>query len=195
MTETVRRFLAFALPSAAVATIGCLLLAVTIQQQLRQGADDPQNQLVEDAAAALNAGASPASVVGSGRVDLATSLSPFVAVYDQNGRLLAADGELDGAGPQPPIGVLDTARSQDIDRVTWQPRPGVRMALVAIPWSGGTVLAGRSLNRVEEEVDAIGRLIALGWLGAVGAVAFASLLSAVLWPRAEAPIDTSRGPN
>ncbi len=194
MRETVQRFFAFVLPSAALVTIVCLVIAVAIQQQLRQGADDPQHQLAEDAAAALNAGAPPASVVGSGHVDIAASLAPFVAVYDESGHLLAAGGELDGAGPNPPIGVLDTARRQGVDRVTWQPRPGVRVALVVVPWTGGTALAGRSLRRVEDNVEAIGRIVALGWLGGLGVVAVASLLSADLWPRAQAPIDEPRRP-
>ena len=147
MSDTTRRFLAFLLPSAAVATLVCGIVVVALQQELRQAADDPQHQLAEDAIVALDAGAPASSIVGSDRVDIAVSLEPFRAVYDASGGILATDGQLDGAAPGPPRGVLDTARTTGIDRVTWQPRSGVRVALVVLRWSGGTVLAGRSLRR------------------------------------------------
>jgi hypothetical protein len=182
MSDTTRRFLAFLLASATVATLVFLIVVVALQQELRQAADDPQHQLAEDAVAALTAGAPPSSIVGSERIDIAVSLAPFLAVYDASGGILATDGQLDGAAPGPPTGVLDTARTTGIDRVTWQPRSGVRVALVVLRWSGGTVLAGRSLRRVEEEESAVEGIVALGWLGTLTVLSFAALLSARLWP-------------
>jgi hypothetical protein len=183
MSDTTRRFLAFLLPSAAVATLVCLIVVVALQQELRQAADDPQHQLAEDAVIALDAGAPASSVVGSGRIDIAVSLAPFLAVHDASGRLLATDGQLDGAAPGPPSGVLDTARVTGVDRVTWQPRSGVRVALVVLRWSGGTVFAGRSLRRVEEEESAVEGIVALGWLATLAVLCLAAILSARLWPR------------
>jgi len=189
MGETVRRFGAFLWPSVTIATLVCLIPAVALQQELRQAADDPQHQLAEDAVGALQTGASPSAVVGVGSVDIAASLAPFVTVFDTGGLVIATSGQLDGAAPHPPAGVLDTARTSGFDRVTWQPRGGVRVALVVLPWTGGTVLAGRSLRRVEQVESAIERIVALGWLGTLAVVGVAALVSAWLWPNA-----TGRGP-
>lgn len=185
MTDTTRRFLAFFLPAATVAILASALVYVAVQQDLRLGANDPQEQLAEDAVAALNAGAAPASVVGTTKVELASSLAPFIAVYASDGAFLATNGALDGRAPIPPRGVLDTARSSGRNAVTWQPEAGVRIAVVVLPWHGGTVLAGRSLRRVEELESSIEGLVAAAGLGLVGAAAIAALVSAWLWPRRE----------
>ena len=182
MHDTTRRCLAFFVPSATVLTLACLITALAVQQDLRQGSDDPQHQLAEDAAARLDAGEAPSAVAGSGHIDVATSLAPFVAIYDAGGKVLATGGQLDGAAPVPPPGVLDAARASGQDAVTWQPRAGVRVAIVVLPWHGGTVLAGRSLHRVEEMESKIEGLITFGWLGSLAAVAVASLVAAIVWP-------------
>lgn len=177
-----RRTLAFFLPSAVLATALGGLVYVAVQQDLRTGANDPQQQIVEDAAARLDAGTAPAAIVGPGTVDIAGSLAPFVVVYDGSGAVLATDGTLDGAAPRVPHGVLESARASGRDAVTWQPRAGVRVATVTVPWSGGTVLAGRSLRVVEERVASLGLLVGAGWVVALIALAIASFVAASLWP-------------
>jgi hypothetical protein len=100
-----RRALAFFVPAAVLATALCGLVYVEVQQSLRSGANDPQYQMATDAAAQLDEGAVPASVVGSGRVvDLATSLAPFVILFDRNHSILATNATLNGAQPAPPHG-------------------------------------------------------------------------------------------
>jgi hypothetical protein len=69
--------------------------------------------------------------------------------------------------------------------VTWQPRSGVRVATVVLRWSGASVLAGRSLRRVEEMESSIEGLVALGWLAIIAVIVIAALMSARLWPRTE----------
>lgn len=160
--------------SAIMVTGLCALVHVAVQQDLRQGANDPQVQMAEDAAARLEGGAAPADVVprAAPPVDIATSLSPWLAVYDQSGALLAASGQLNGAPPQLPAGVFDTSGWKSIvghhltvfypnneNRFTWQPKDGVRQAVVLVHFSGGLsehgsigsgfVAAGRSLREVE----------------------------------------------
>ena len=171
-------------PAAAVLTVACLLVFVGLQQVLRQGANDPQIQLAEDTARALDGGAVPATLVAGSKVDIGTSLAPFIAVYDQSGAVLATDGTLDGSPPRPPIGVLEAARSAGIDKVTWQPRAGVRIAAVVVPWGGGTVLAGRSLRIVEERVSQLQVLDLAAWLGGLIAVAAASVVASLIGGRA-----------
>ena len=50
----VRRALAFFLPVAVLATLCCGFVYTAVQQDLRMGANDPQLQLAEDAAAFLD---------------------------------------------------------------------------------------------------------------------------------------------
>ena len=181
-TMRLRRALAFFLPVAVLATLACGLVYVAVQQDLRSGANDPQRQLAEDAARALDAGAAPATVVGGSKVDVAQSLAPFVAVFDETGHVLATDGQLDAHDPVPPLGVLDAARAHPPNVVTWQPRPGVRVATVTVPWQGGTVLAGRSLRAVEQREDQTLLIVAAAWLAMMAALAVTAFLAAWLWP-------------
>ena len=51
------------LPFAVIVTAFCGLAYVTVQQALRQGANDPQIQMAEDAAAALDGGAGVDAIV------------------------------------------------------------------------------------------------------------------------------------
>jgi hypothetical protein len=178
----VRRALAFFLPVSVLATLCCGLMYAADQQNLRSGANDPQIQMAQDAAGALDAGAQPTSLVSVGRVDVAHSLAPFLVVFDSSGKVLATDGQLDGHDPIPPSGVLASAANNPPDIVTWQPRSGVRIAAVVVPWQGGSVLAGRSLAQVEiRESNAL--LIALAaWLAMLVALGLASLAAAWLWP-------------
>jgi len=187
----IRRIVARLLPPLVVLAVACGLGYAEAQQVLRASANDPQVQLAEDAAAALDTGAEPAVVVGPGSavaslagqatVDLRTSLAPFVAVYDLSGTPVASNGTLDGKPPMPPAGVLEAARASGRDTVTWQPQASVRIAAVAVPWAGGTVLAGRSLREVEAREDNAFRLaLAAALAGAitlVGAVLVAELLA------------------
>jgi hypothetical protein len=165
---SVKRFLAAWLPLAIVVSALCATIYVVAQQSYRMGANDLPAQLAEDAAAAMGRGASVAAVVGSETVDIATSSAPFVAVFDGAGVLVDSSARLDGAAPSPPKGVLATARANGVNKVTWQPKTGMRMATVtvAVPGDGGnTVMAGRSLRETEAHVDQLGQLVALGWLG------------------------------
>jgi hypothetical protein len=165
MIALLRRSLVAWLPFA-VAITGLAGLAYALDQSnLRQGANDPQIQLAEDAAARLAAGAPVATVVPHTDtvVDIVQSLAPFVIVYDTGDRPLASTATLDGATPLLPAGVSTSARQRE-DRVTWQPRDGVRIAAVVVAYSGGTVVAGRSLREVESRADDALAVTGLAWL-------------------------------
>ncbi len=175
------------LPLAVLATCLCGLIYVVVQQDLRSGANDPQQQLAEDAAAQLDKGASPSSLVTGPTVDLAASLAPFVVVYSPTGTVLATNGELGGQPPMIPVGVLESAQASGIDKVTWQPEPGVRIATVSVPWSGGMVSAGRSLRLVEERESALELVVGAGWVTTLLLVAMASGLAARIVGRKSDP--------
>lgn len=135
-------------------------------QVLRMSANDPQIQLAEDAAQRLNAGEDVAGILPDRKVDMAASLAPFVIVYDNAGRPVASSASLDGTTPTPPRGVLEYVRSHSQERVTWQPRPGVRIASVMIRTANGFVVAGRNMREVEIREDNVVKLAAMGWLAA-----------------------------
>jgi hypothetical protein len=187
-SAVLRRAVALFIPLAVLATISCGLIYVEAQQSTRSGANDPQYQLAEDAAARLDAGAAPASVVDrSSTVDLASSLAPFITVFDSYHVVVATDATLDAGIPAPPHSVLDAASAGSPSAVTWQPRAGVRIAAVTVAWKGGFVLAGRSLQRVEQQ-EANAELIAgAGLASALAALALACLAAAWLWQPRETP--------
>jgi hypothetical protein len=187
-----RRAMAIFLPLAVLVTLCTGLVYVADQQVLRLGANDPQVQLAEDAAHALDGGASAGSLVGAHAIDIASSLAPFVVIFDASGAVLATDGQLDGHDPAPPAGVLERARTNGSNRVTWQPRPGVRVATVTVAWHGGTVMAGRSLREAERREDALLLVAAAAWLAMMAALAVAAFVAARLWASTARGVDGSR---
>lgn len=143
------------LPLAVAITLVSLVIYLAVQQGYRMSANDPQIQMAEDAATRLAADIPAQSIVGTGVVEIGGvrgSLAPYLVVFDDGGRPVASSMRLDGRTPTLPAGVFDYARRHGEDRITWQPRPGVRGAIVVVRHSGrraGFVLAGRSLREVE----------------------------------------------
>lgn len=165
---------------AALITAGALGGYLVMQQAERHAANDPQIQLADDAATALEGGRAPAALVSGDRVDVGRSLAPFVVVLDDAGTPIAASGQLDGRTPVPPAGVLATVRRDGEERVTWAPLSEVRLASVVRRVGGthpGFVVAARSLRETEARIAGIGRLIALGWAVAIVVMSIAVTLA------------------
>jgi hypothetical protein len=147
-----RNSLFFYLIGAAFITIFCGLVYATVQQNYRTGANDPQVQLAIDIRQRLEQGQSINSHFPADTVDLGSSLGLFCTLFDKQGQALRSSGLLDGKFPQLPRGVFASTLSLGEDRVSWQPRPGVRMAMVIEPVHSGNaafVAVGRSLLEVE----------------------------------------------
>lgn len=168
------------LPIAIALTVVCGLVYMSVQQSLRQGANDPQIQMAEDAALALEDGASAEALVASQQVDINHSLAAFLIVYDADGRPVAGSGLLDGKLPEIPRGVLDYAGQNGQNRVSWQPEDGVRIAAVVVPSADRFVLAGRSLREVEKRELQVQGFAAAAWiiglLASLAAVVFGQAL-------------------
>ena len=137
---------------------------VISQQVLRMSANDPQIQLAEDAANRVNRGEIPSAVIPERQIDMASSLAPFIIFYDDSGHPVTGSALLDRSIPAMPPGVFDNVRSHGEERVTWQPRPGVRIASVVTRTTGGFVLAGRNLREVEIRESMVFKLAAAIWL-------------------------------
>ena len=80
----VRRALAFFLPVAVLATLTCGLIYAEVQQDQRSGANDPQVQLAEDAAARLNGTTYGKLIAGlkAANIDLDRKILADLAVRD-----------------------------------------------------------------------------------------------------------------
>jgi hypothetical protein len=170
-------FLAW-LPLAILATLFSGLTYVSVQQSLRNGANDPQIQIAEDISGALAAGTSVQSILqGSGALDISKSLYPYIIVYNEDGKAAGGTGTLNNKLPVPPPGVFAFTKTAGEDRITWQPEPGVRSAVVIRHFSGtqsGFVLVGRSLREIEKRGKNLEFYAGTAWivslLGTLGAV-------------------------
>ncbi|HZU32087.1 MAG TPA: hypothetical protein VFB79_13300 [Candidatus Angelobacter sp.] len=152
---------------AVILTILGGAAAITMQQMLRGGANQPQIDMAEWYASEIGSGEAPGNVIPPGYVDMERSLQPFVIFYDDHGKPGPGTGYIDQAIPTPPAGVFDFVRSHGSENVTWQPRPGVRMASVVKRVGGkgsGFILAGRSLRVVEEQEGLLRRMAFGGWI-------------------------------
>jgi hypothetical protein len=176
-----------ALVLAGIATGVALALYAIPQHVLRSGLNDPQIQLAGDTAARLEQGIAPTDAVpASQQIDMARSLSPFVIVYDDQGRPVASQGLLNGSIPTPPHGVFDNVRRSGQERLSWQPilgsERGVRIATVIERVNGphpGFVLAGRNMREVESRIADVQTMAGLTWLGMLGLIAIGTITFAI----------------
>lgn len=157
----------FWLPLAIAGTIVLFALYAAIQQDMRTGANDPQVQLAQDGAAALEGGLAPTALVGTAKVDMHASLAPFVIIYDDAGKVVASSGTLNGQVPILPSGVFDYAKTAT-DRITWQPASTTRIAAIVKHFDGahpGFIAAGRNLREVESREHQLLLMIGAAWIG------------------------------
>ena len=181
----IRQIIRHWLPLAVIITGLSGLAYVTGQQALRLGGDDPQIQMAQDAASRLTAGEPLASVAPTWTLDVGVSLAPFTIVYDEQGSVLAATGQLHGQPPSLPGGVLDYVRQRGEDRLSWQPEPGTRYAAVVERVTAaqpGFVLVARSLRETERRIGVVQSLALVGWLALLAASLVAVVLVEIVLP-------------
>ena len=166
-TPRVRSAIKRFIPLGFAITLIFFFIFLIVQQALRLGANEQVVQIAHDVSDALGQGA-PYSAFSSPRpVNIASSLSPYAILFDQDTKMLTGSGVLDGEVPRPPKGVFDYVKLHHEERVTWSPKPGVRIALVGVYHSGvnpGFVFAGRSLREVENRIQTLLQLTLLAWL-------------------------------
>lgn len=167
-----KKFLPFAIVISGV----FLTMYGTIQQSYRQSANDPQIQIAEDSAQLLQQGIKPEAVTPGKQIDISQSLATFVIVFDKNGTPLTSSGLLNNQIPTPPPGVFEYTKQHKEDRLTWQPKSGVRIATVIKPYTSGYVLVGRSLREVEERENKLTMQIGIGYIITLLATAFSLII-------------------
>jgi len=154
----------------AIITLACGIIYVTVQQDFRLSANDPQLQMAQDAGIAIDKGADPKNLAGTNtNLELSQNLSPFLVVYDTSGNIVAGTATLNGKPLKIPQGVIDYIRKNGRDAASWQPEPGVRQAMVGVSTAKKDyiVVAGRSLAPTEERIDRLGEQVAFGWVVSV----------------------------
>jgi hypothetical protein len=160
------------LPLAVLATALCVLVYLAVQQTWRHAANDPQVEIAADLAARLEQGTPARVLVPVETADLASSISPFVTLLDDNGGIVATSATLRGRERTVPPGVLDAVRKSGEERLTWQPEIGVRLATIVRRSTApsGFIVVGRSLRESEARTLRFEKLLFLGWLGTLAAV-------------------------
>ncbi len=170
------------LPVAIATTIILGTVYAVVQQNYRQSANDPQIQLVEDSAAALSQGLPPEQLAsGASNVDITKSLAAFVMIFDDKGKTLVSSAVLGSSSPTLPVGVLDSTRNLNVNKITWQIPSGQRFAAVIKHWNStngtsGFELVARSLREIEEREFQLEMIIAAAWIVAMVATLIAEWL-------------------
>ena len=162
-------------PLAIVTTIICGCIYVTVQQDMRTSANDPQIQMAEDAAAALESGSAIQTVLPIETTRMDTSLAPYMMIFADDGKLRGSSVVLNTTIPTVPEGVFNTTRQQTETRFTWEPADLVRSAAVVVyytdgahdPSRSGFVLVGRSLREVEKREDSLTMEVGAAWVAAL----------------------------
>ena len=153
--------------TAGVLGVATVLAALIVYEfGLRQPANHPQLDVADAAVARLNAGADPSTVVPARQVEIG-SPDVYVMVLDSNRMVLATSAHLNGVTVIPPYGVFEYALAHGDDRITWQPAPEVRSAIVVEAYHGGFVVAGRTLGDSENLEGPLVRIAILAWIGIV----------------------------
>jgi len=151
------------LPFAVTITAFCALTYATVQQSYRQNANDPQIQMAEDAAYALDHGKTIEDVVHDEVIDIDRSLVSFYLIFNSSEQPVSGSGVLNNSLQTVPDGVLDFAKERGENRITWQPQPGTRIATVIIPYKDGYVLAGRNMREVESREAQLTTFAGITW--------------------------------
>lgn len=170
-------FLEYFLVMAIITVIFGIVYAA-VQQCYRAAANDPQIQIARDINERIHRG-QPVESFFTDTVDIEQSLSTFVTLYKPDQKPMRSSGYLDGKMPELPAGVLDFAKTAGEHEVTWQPRSGVRMAMVIINSKSspvGFVAAGRSLKEVEVREQNLITIVFVGWIMCVALTLFYALV-------------------
>ena len=154
---------------AIVATLLCGIIYIAVQQNYRLSANDPQVQISQSVAKMFTDGQDFTPYLPEKKADISQSLATFVIVYNEALEATVSSAVLDGQTPNLPKGVLDSAKAKGQNRVTWEPKPGVRIAAVITRYDKGYVLVGRSLRETEARINSLGEKMILGWFLTIAA--------------------------
>ncbi len=179
-------FLRIWLPIAIAVTGMAAVSLTTVQYVYRQSLNDPQVQIAEDFATALDNGATPTALIStSTKIDIASSLRPYTVIYDKDLNPLAWNGEYQTKPPMPPAVIFEDAKGRKgtglgENRVIWEPEADVRSAIVVVHVleTDGYVLSGRNAREVEDRIWNMQVLIGGIWMLTLALTLLATWLGA-----------------
>ncbi len=169
MTTHLKQRLITWLPLAITVSMIYGFVYLAIQQNIRIAANETPLTIAEDIRGRLEKGATPVQAVKALEdVDMKKSLSPFATVYNNAGAMIWSSALLDGRKAKIPMGILTTAKEKGINKITWEPAPGARNAIVVLPYTldgiDGFVMAGQSMREVQNRIQAVAQQLLLGWM-------------------------------
>jgi len=178
-----RQVAAIGLPLVVIGSIILAISYINDQQTLRALANEPQEYIVRDAVLRVQV----ANALPTGGFEQAIPIehdpAAYVVFYDATGTPVTGTGIVNGQAPTLPQGVLEVAKQKGVNRLTWEPAPGIRQAIVVLPAGPGYVMAGRSLAYTEEKEHDLTRRALLGWVGMMIAAVGVALISSWLLRR------------
>lgn len=155
------------MPLAFLSTLFCGLVYITVQQNLRSSANDPQIQMAEDTAFALTSGKSTQALLPREQIDIRKSLAPYIIIFDESGKPILSSAILDGKIPLPPGKLFTDIHKQPHEiQFTWEQQRGIRSAAVMTSYgnNAGFVLAGRSLREIEKRENNLVSEVFIVWI-------------------------------
>jgi len=167
-----------------VALVGTVVLGTTylVAERIdREGTDESILRLASQVVRELKSGETN-TVEALARVDLATSVLPFVIVFDATDAPVAGTGYLDGELGTIPSHVLESARASGTHHAAWQPEPGLRFTTVEMAVGPWVILAGQSLKPSEARTEQVGTLVLSAWLSVIIAATAGVMLTWILAP-------------
>jgi sensor histidine kinase regulating citrate/malate metabolism len=168
------------LVATALITVIMLLIYATVQQTYRTGLNDPQIQIARDISSKLEQGKTIEPFIAADSIDISRSLSPFIVLYDVQGKAIRSNAFLDGKMPQVPVGLFDIAKNDGEYRVSWQPRKGIRMAMVIVKTNASLVqfvASGRSMTEVEERTQQMRAMVFFAWVICLVIISITAILN------------------
>lgn len=101
--------------------------------------------------------------------DTAFDSNVFAIVINDKYQVTGSSATLDGVTPVPPKGVLDFALSHLQNKITWQPKPGVRIAAYILTTFNNDgvptyIVTGQSLKPYEDRINTYGSLALFAWI-------------------------------
>jgi hypothetical protein len=163
-----------------IVTVLCGLVYVAVQHSHRSNANDPQLQIAMDLKHAVETNQPTVKWMSGDSIEISKSLSVFKTFYDASGEPLQSTGFLDAQVPRMPKGVFAFTTKCRENVITWQPRTGVRVAMVVEAVKSpqiAFVAVGRSLKEVEKRESTLVTMVLVAWLVCMGVIFLHFLVS------------------
>ena len=154
------------LPMAVIITAVFLAIYCSSQYIVRSLANEEQVRIAAEVSRYLKEGGNPMTMNSSAPADIEQILSPYIIFYTLDLHPMVSSAMLDGAPAMLPFGVYAHVKERGEHRVTWQPKPGVRQAVVLNYIEGptpGYLLVGKSLKETERTTCGLWYILSVMW--------------------------------